>query len=232
MLIDLIFLGSHCTYSKSTSGTHFSLYCHVGTVNLNKPVNKDWSWESGSFAMSVYLWEYQEDSIKMKEQITFAQFLNKYLIYYYLHSSSFPFLVLVSFLSGRYLNSSSFFLHYLHTESLKGKERLFLPSFTALLTICKKYAIIYSAAKKKYLELFKVKSSNYPCTYCRTLRHSDLSMGLKSVLERPPLKGEIEVQPFWLFLLSPTARTANECQMWCCGISLPGSSWRLPICLT
>lgn len=72
---------------------------------------------------------------------------NKYLIYYYLHSSGFPFLGLGTFLSGRYLNSFSSFLYYSHLGSLNGKERLLLPRFTALLTIWKEYVTICSAAE-------------------------------------------------------------------------------------
>lgn len=56
------------------------------------------------------------------------------------------------------------------------------------------------------IEIVKVKWSNYPGTYLQhPLFYSDLSMDLKFVLERPPLRGETEVLPFWLFLLSPTA---------------------------
>lgn len=73
--------------------------------------------------------------------------VNKYLRYYYLHSSGFPFLGLGTLLSGTYLNSFSSVLYYLHLGSLKGEERLLLPSFTALLTICNEYVIICRAAE-------------------------------------------------------------------------------------
>lgn len=95
-----------------------------------------------------FVCENTKKTLNKNERANYICSVNKYLIYYYLHSSGFPFLGLGTFLSGRYLNSFSSFLYYSHLGSLEGKEIFLLPSFTALLTICKECVIICSAAER------------------------------------------------------------------------------------
>lgn len=68
-----------------------------------------------------FVCENTKKTLDKNERTNYICLVNKYLIYYYLHSLGFLFLGFHSFLSGRYLSSFSFFLYYSHKFEAKRK---------------------------------------------------------------------------------------------------------------